>query len=318
MLVLKFGGKSLSTKEKINNICTYIKQCALKTKLVVVVSAMGDTTDNLLQLATDYGGSNANAREIDALISTGETQSASIFALALQSFGVKAISMQGWQIDIKTMGAHGQSIVTGINKNKILQKLEKYDVVVVAGFQGVNNLNDITTLGRGGSDTTAVALGSVLNCEVEIYSDYNGVCVGDPALLNFKKLKTIDYVSMQTLSNNGAKVLSSASVDIARQCKVMVACKQSSNPNSSGTYLTNVPKPFVGLTCKDDLCEITIISNSEQNNLQKTAKYIINNVKYYKIILKNNKITLLLEKQQKSDVLLKIAKINKMLEIKNV
>lgn len=315
MLVFKFGGKSLSSKEKVINICNYIKEVSLKTKLVVVVSAMGSTTDDLLKLALDYGGAKADKREIDALISTGETQSASLFAVALQSVGVKAVSLQGWQIDIKTMGVHGQSIITGINKNKILQMLEKHDVVVITGFQGINSNGDITTLGRGGSDTTAVALGSVLNCEVEIYSDYNGVCVGDPALLNFKKLNTVDYSSMQNLANNGAKVLSSASVDIARQCRVKVVCKQSANPNSCGTYLTNVPKPFVGVVCKDDLCEMVIISNSEQNNIQKTAKYIINNVKCHKIAVKNNKITLLIEKQQKNEILLKIAKINKMLEI---
>lgn len=318
MIVLKFGGKSLSSKEKIYNICSHIKTLCATTKIVVVVSAVANTTDELLRMSKEYASQKVNLRELDVLLSTGETQSASLLALALGSMGVKAISMQGWQIELKTMGKHGSSVVTGINKSKVLEKLEKFDVVVVAGFQGVNNCGDVTTLGRGGSDTSAVALGAVLNCEVEIFSDYDGICVGDPKELNFKKLNTIDYASMQSLSNNGAKVLSPASVDIARQAKVSVICKQSASPQKSGTHVCSVPTPFIGIICKDNLCEIAVLCNSTENNLQKTAKYIINNVKYYKIIFKKNKITLLIDKEEKKEVLTKIATINNLLEVKNV
>lgn len=318
MKVLKFGGKSLADKTKIFGICNYVKGLTLTHKLIVVVSAIGNNTDNLLNIAKEYSAGIDNLRELDVLLSTGETQSASLFSMALNSLNVRAISLQAWQIELKTMGKHGQSVVTGINKNRILSELKTHDVVVITGFQGLNNNNDITTLGRGGSDTTAVALGAVFNCEVEIFSDYDGVFTGDPKDLLFKKIKQIDYNSMQRIANNGAKVLSSTSVDIARQANVDVWCKQSSAPNKSGTHICNVPLPSIALTCKDNLCEINLLCNSETNNLQKTAKYIINNVNYYKIFIKNNKITLLLNSQLKTQTLTQIAKINNLLEVDNV
>ncbi len=317
MVVLKFGGKSLSSKSKIQNICNYIKQVSRNSKVVVVVSAMADSTDKLINLSKEYGGQ-ANLRELDVLISTGETQSSAILAMYLTNIGVPAISLQGWQIELTTMGKHGSSIITGINKSKIKEKLDIYDVVVVAGFQGLNKLGDIATLGRGGSDTTAVALGAVLNCEVEIYSDFDGICTGDPQYANFKKQESIDYITMQKYSSMGAKVLSSASVDIARQAKVNVFCKQSSSPNKVGTHLSSVPTPFVGMCVKNDLCEISLLCNSNENNISETAKFIIENVKYYKISLKNDKIIILVDKLNKNDIVMQIAKFNNLLENENV
>ena len=318
MKVLKFGGKSLADKSKMLNICSYIKDLSATQKLVVVVSAMGNTTDELLRLSENYVSDRVCTRELDVLLSTGETQSASLLAMVLNSVKVSAISLQSWQIELKAMGKHGQSIITGINKSRILDELKTHKVVVVTGFQGLNSNNDITTLGRGGSDTTAVALGSVLNCEVEIFSDYDGIFTGDPKDLPFKKLEQVDYNFMQRLANNGAKVLSSASVDIARQAKVRLTCKQSASPNKSGTHICNVPFPAIAVTCKDNLCEINLLCNGEADNMQKTAKYIINNVNYYKIFIKNNKITLLLNEKLKNLVLTQIAKINGLLEVGNV
>lgn len=316
MKVLKFGGKSLESKEKIWTVCEYIQSLPREEKLVVVVSAMGNATNELLEKSYSYYSGKPNLRELDVLLSTGETQCASLVAMCLNSLKVKAISLQAWQIELRTMGKAGESIVTGINKSTITKKLDTYDVVVVAGFQGVNSAGDITTLGRGGSDTSAVALGSVLNCEVEIFSNYDGVFAGDPKDLNFKKLPQVDYNDMLFWSNNNAKVMSSASADIAMQAQVCVKCKQSVAPNKSGTHICNVPQPIISLTSRDDLCEINVLCTRDASLLEKTAKFIVNNVKYYKFYAKNNKITLLLDKKQKIDVLSKIAKINKLLEVK--
>lgn len=317
MKVLKFGGKSLENVDKLIDVCKYIKQVSKNEKVVVVVSAMGDTTDSLIEKSKEVAPQNPCLRELDVLLSTGETQCASMVSLCLNYMSVKAVSMQGWQIELYTMGKAGESVVTAINKSKIGQMLNKFDVVVVAGFQGINKQGDVTTLGRGGSDTTAVALGAVLNCEVEIFSNFDGIFVGDPKDLRYKKLKEISYQNMLMLSNGEAKVLSSSSADIAMQSSVDVVCKQSTCPNESGTHLCSLPQPIISLICKDNLCEINILCSRMENNLQKTAKYIINNVKYYKFCAKNNQLTILIDKKEKQNVLRKIAKLNNLLEVKH-
>ncbi len=316
MKVLKFGGKSLSSKEKLLSACRYIEKLQKEEKLIVVVSAMGNTTDQLIAMASQYSGDKPNPRELDVLLSSGETQCASLVATCLNSLNIKAVSLQAWQIDLMAMGKPGEGVITGINKTKILQRLEIYNVVVVAGFQGVNGEGNIITLGRGGSDTTAVALGAVFNCEVEIFSDYDGVFAGDPKDLKFKKIDKIDYSDMLLLSNSGAKVLSSASADIALQAQVSVKCKQATCPNKSGTHISCVPQPIISLTTRDNLCEINVLCSRNNSLLAKTAKYIVNNVKYYKFYSKNDKITILVDKEDKLPILKKIAKINKLLEVK--
>lgn len=316
MKVLKFGGKSLASREKIISVCKYIENLPRKEKLVVVVSAMGNATDQLLNMASQYSLKTPNPRDLDVLLSTGETQCASLVSLCLNALKVKAVCLQAWQIDLIALGKSGEGIVTGINKSKILKYFDNNDVVVVAGFQGVNSGGDIITLGRGGSDTTAVALGAVLNCEVEIFSDYEGVFAGDPKDLKFKKMEKLDYADMLMLANNNAKVVSSSGADIAMQAQVSVKCKQTSAPNKSGTHICSVPQPIISLTTRDDLCEINVLCSQSVNLLAKTAKYIVNNVKYYKFYAKNNKITLLIDKDEKLSVLNKIAKINKLLEVK--
>lgn len=314
VVVLKFGGKSLESEEKIYNVCEHIKFVCQTQKVVVVVSAIGDTTDKLFNFAQKFCKNCQNSREIDAILAAGEIISAGIVSQSLSDLGVKSISKQAWQLDIIAMGKHGQAVITGINKSKILELFKQYSVVVVTGFQAINKNGDICTIGRGGSDTSAVALGAVLGCEVEIYSNFDGIYAGDPSELNYKKLQQIDFCTMQTLSNNGAKVLSAASVDIARQANINLVCKQSSCPQKSGTHISNVPIPFVGITTIDNLCEIDIIYNSNENNLQKTAKYIVQSVKYHKFCIKTNKITLILKQSDKMMVLNELAKINNLLE----
>ena len=169
MRILKFGGKSLETLEKTQKICKNIKKIYKNDKqLIIVVSAMGNTTNNLIEMAEHFKPENNSKRELDALLSTGETLSSSIFAMALQSVGLPAKSFSGWQIKIKTYGDHQHSLISSIDKTKLEQCLKQNVIAVVAGFQGVNCDGDITTLGRGGSDTTAAALGAVFQTNVEI------------------------------------------------------------------------------------------------------------------------------------------------------
>lgn len=316
MKVLKFGGKSLSSRENVWSVCRYIQSLPRTEKLVVVVSAMGNTTDQLLNIASQYSQKESSPRDLDVLLSTGETQCASLVSICLNSLKVKSICLQAWQIDLIAMGKCGDGVVTGINKSKILRWLECNDVVVVAGFQGVNSNGEIITLGRGGSDTTAVALGAVLNCEVEIFSDFDGVFSGDPRDLEFKKIDKLDYKDLLMLANNNAKVMSSASADIAMQAQVALKCKQTIAPNKSGTHICSVPQPIISLTSKDNLCEINVLCSQNACLLEKTAKYIVNNVKYYKFYAKSNKITILIDKNEKNATIKKIAKINKLLEVK--
>lgn len=312
MVVLKFGGKSLATKNKVKDICEFIKIRSKKEKIIVVVSAFGNTTDNLIGLCKDYSGETLNKREYDAIVSTGEIQAAALVAMMLGQLGVSAISLSGMQANINTLGDHLSSVITSINKSVISDYLNVYQVVVVAGFQGINDRGDITTIGRGGSDTTAVALGAVFSSEVEIYSDYDGVFAGDPQNLQYIKYDCIDYKSMLEYSLQGAKVLSSVGADIANQAKVPTKLKQSDNPLKKGTFLSNVPLPFVGLTLKDNLCLITIVSSSN-DNIIKTANYVVNNITYYYLSQETNKLSVLIDSNQKKDVESKIAKFNNLL-----
>ena len=291
MVVMKFGGKSLSTPEKIKTLCEYIAQRAQKEKIIIVVSAFGDTTDKLLNLAKTYGNSNMDKREIDALLSTGEIQSASLFALSLKNAGLDAQSYSGFQVPITTEGLHGKSVITGVGKDEISNCLNSGKVAVVAGFQGVNPSGEISTLGRGGSDTTAVALGAAFDCNVEIYSDFDGIFNGDPRRGNYNQIDKIDYDSMNDYAQTGAKVLAPSAALLAKQTGTKVICKGSSTPNSNGTQLVKIPKPFSAININDNLCEVTFIYNNLSINLDKSISFLLKNVNFNEITITKNKIT---------------------------
>ena len=226
MRVLKFGGKSLETIEKCTNICKFIKSIYKNEKqLIIVVSAMGNTTDKLLNLAMDFGYDKIKnkltlsaRRELSNLLSIGEMQSASLISTMLLSMGVPAKSINARDIEIRTFGDYLNGKISYINKTKINEFLSNEIVAVVTGFQGINNNNEITTLGRGGSDTTAVALASIYDTKAEIYSDYNGVFSGDPKNDKYKKFNNINYDSINSMANSGAKVLESRAIEIAKKC----------------------------------------------------------------------------------------------------
>ena len=210
LVVQKYGGSSLSSTDQISNIAEKIIS---KTKqgymVVVVVSAMGDSTDNLISLASQVN-SNANSitREMDILLSTGELVSSTLMTLSLIAKNKKAISLSGIQAGIMTDSVHGSARISDININRIQEELNKDSIVVVAGFQGLNNLGDVTTLGRGGSDTTAVALAVALNAErCEIYTDVEGIYTTDPRITKkARKLDEISFEEMLEMASLGAKM----------------------------------------------------------------------------------------------------------------
>lgn len=215
MVVHKYGGSSVATTEKILDIAKSLKEIYdKKEQIVVVVSAMGKTTNKLISLAHEIT-SNPDKREMDRLMSTGENQTIALLSIALNSLGVPSVSYTGEQLEIKTKGVHMKNTIESINKDKILKALDENKVVIVAGFQGVNAIGDVTTLGRGGSDTTAVALSCVLKCKCEIYTDVDGIYRIDPRIYSdAKKIKNISYEEMMELAYLGAGVMEPRAIEL--------------------------------------------------------------------------------------------------------
>lgn len=203
----------------------------------------GKTTDKLLKEALEIN-ENPNLRELDMLLSSGEQITISKLAICLNKLGYNAISLTGWQVPIKTNDNYNNADILSININRLLEELEKDNIVIVAGFQGINSNNDITTLGRGGSDTTAVALAAALNAErCDIYTDVDGVYDKDPrAYNNAKKIDYISYDDMLQLANSGAKVLHNKCVEIGKKFNVPIYVKSSFEDNPIGTFVGNSDK----------------------------------------------------------------------------
>ena len=312
MVVLKFGGKSLGTKEKIIKVCEYVKHRVIKDKVLMVVSAIGNTTDTLESIASNYEAT--NKREIDALISTGEMQSASICAMVLDNIGVKAISLNAFQLGICAKGEHGSGVITSVDKSYISSKFETYDVIVVTGFQGLNDKNEVITLGRGGSDTTAVALSIAFDCKVEIYSDFDGIYQGDPKRLNYKKLNSVNYLDMKKMADAGAKVLASSANNLAKCYSKKIVCKQSSNPNLNGTQVFEFKNQSININYVENLTKITINFANDIQKLQKSIKYVVKSVKFYDIYVKNDQIVLYLDSKYSKSAENQLAKLNDLLE----
>ena len=222
-VVLKYGGSSVSSVEKMKALAQRILQRRdAGLDVVVVVSAMGKTTNHLLELAHE-ASSSPSKREIDLLLSTGEQVSISLFSMILNDMGYPAIGLTGIQAGIKTKGLHTRNTIEDIDVSRIRKHLSEGKIVLVAGFQGVNALGDITTLGRGGSDTTAVALASKLACNAEIYTDVQGIYGVDPRL--YPKALKLDFISfeeMKEMAFLGAKVLEPRSIEIAHRFNTAV------------------------------------------------------------------------------------------------
>ena len=226
-VVLKYGGSSVADPDKVRGVAAIVaKRCKAGEKLVVVVSAMGKTTNHLIELAGTVSPQSGHyKREMDMLLATGEQVSASLLAMALKDLGIDALSMNAFQIGMLTTAAHSSARIRDIQSDRLRAELEERGVVVVTGFQGVTDEGDLTTLGRGGSDTSAIALAASLGCPCEIYSDVAGVFACDPRIVpNAKKLEYITYEEMLELASSGAKVLHSRGVEIADKQEVELYC----------------------------------------------------------------------------------------------
>ena len=270
IIVQKYGGSSVATTEKIITIAKrLIERKKTNPKIVVVVSAMGDTTDDYISLAKEITDT-PDKRELDVLMSTGEMISASLLAMSLKSMGCDAISYNAYQLDIQTSGTHGKSLIDDIDVSKIEKSLDEGKIVVVTGFQGLDDIGDITTLGRGGSDTSAVALAVKLNGKCEIYTDVDGIYFTDPRKFkDAKKLEEIEYEEMLELASLGAQVMHSRSIELAQKYQIELYVGLSCS-DIKGTYIRGKKnmkledKVITGLATSDDDVAITIDIDEEK------------------------------------------------------
>lgn len=254
LTVQKFGGSSVASVERIRAVAEIIAGAKKQgSDIVAVLSARGDMTDDLIGSA-EMLSSAPPKRELDALLSTGELSSVALMAMQLHSINVDCVSLSGRQAGIKTDLNHGEAKITSIQPARILSELSRGRVVLVAGFQGINENDDISTLGRGGSDTTAVALAAALKADkCEIYSDVDGIYTADPRLIpEAKKLDRVDYDDMLLLAKGGSQVLHSRAVEAAMKYGVEIRTL-SSFKKGNGTLVTEVSDksslpPFCGLT----------------------------------------------------------------------
>ncbi|MEW6609107.1 MAG: aspartate kinase [bacterium] len=263
--VRKYGGSSVATPERIKKVAEQIVR-AKKTEhqIVVVVSALGDTTDDLIELAHQITPL-PDEREMDMLLSTGEQISCALMSIALTSMGCSAVSLNAQQVEILTDKAYTKAKIQKVSTERILKELKSGKIVVVAGFQGITEEGDITTLGRGGSDTTAVALAAVLDADVcEIFTDVEGVYTADPRIVpDARKIELISYEEMLELASAGAKVLQSRSVEMAKKFGVKIHVRSSFN-DSPGTIVceevADMEEILVsGVTLNLDEAKITIL-----------------------------------------------------------
>ena len=242
IIVHKYGGSSVATTEKILDIARYLGKVKDEgNEVVAVVSAMGKTTDGLIKLANEIT-ENPDKREMDRLMSTGEQQTIALLSIALQTLGYEAISLTGAQAGIRTSGHYMKNKIDDINGKEIKEYLSEGKIVVVAGFQGINEAGDVTTLGRGGSDTSAVALAAALGGRCEIYTDVDGIYTIDPRVYKkAKKLPVISYDEMMELAFLGAGVMEPRAVELGSKYGVEIYVGKSLG-EKNGTIITSVEK----------------------------------------------------------------------------
>lgn len=261
--VLKFGGSSVATTEHIQAIAQKIKERSDNgEQLVVVVSAMGKTTNELIRLAKDVT-SEPSDREMDLLMATGEQVSISLLSMALNAMECPSVALTGFQAGIKTNTVHTKARIESVDTEMISNHLDDGKVVIVAGFQGITEDGEITTLGRGGSDTTAVSIAAVLGCTCEIYTDVDGVYTIDPRMFpGAKKLETISYEEMLEMASRGAKVLETRSVEMASKFKVPILVALNTM-TIEGTWIKESDeqmekKAVTGLSIDDNCLMVTV------------------------------------------------------------
>ena len=253
-IVLKFGGSSLADNIKLNIVANKIIDFYnKKNKVIVVVSAQGKTTDNLIKEAKELSYE-PNKREMDVLLSTGEQISISKLSILLNRLGYKSVSLTGWQAGIYTSDINGEAKIEYINTERIQKELDANNIVIIAGFQGISDKKDITTLGRGGSDTTAVAVAAAIKADhCYIFSDVDGVYSADPnKITDTKKIEELSYTEMLDLSNEGAKVLHNRCVEIAQKYDVLIETGSTFNNNIGTTISNKIEESAVKSIVKND------------------------------------------------------------------
>lgn len=272
ILVQKYGGTSVANKEKLMDVSqNIIREIKKGRKLVVVVSAQGKTTNKLIEEEKEIT-ENPNSREHDVLVSVGEQITISKLAMMLNDLGYKAKSYTGWQIPIVTTSENESARIKWINSEKLRKDLEDGYTIIVAGFQGVDENNNITTLGRGGSDTTAVAIAASLNTRCDIYTDVDGVLTADPrSIENAKKINNISYDEMLEFASMGAKVLHNRCVEIAKNYDIdlRVRTVKDGNP-TKGTRVSDTKNletySINGVTRDSDVCKVSVFGNEKGLN----------------------------------------------------
>jgi len=272
LIVQKYGGTSLKNTELIFSAAKKaIKDYKEGNNVIIVVSAQGDLTDRLISKSKEVNKS-PSKRELDVLLSAGEQISASLMAMAIEKLGYPVVSLLGWQAGIKTSSIYSDAVIAKIETNRIKKELDKKNIVVIAGFQGINKYEDITTLGRGGSDTTAVGVASTLNANrCKIYTDVEGVFTADPRYVkNALKLDVISYDEMLSLSTSGAKVLNNRAVEIGKRHNVEIEVLSSTleKPGTIVKESNNMEKRVVsGVTKSDDIALVSIFNLKDEPDL---------------------------------------------------
>ncbi len=282
IIVQKYGGTSVENKEKLEKVCeNIIKYKNKKNKIVVIVSAQGNTTDELVKKANTYAKS-PNKRDLDLLLATGEIQTISLLSIILNEKGYDTISLTGEQAGILSDSEYGRATIKSIYTNNILNHLENDKIVVIAGFQAVDKLGNITTLGRGGSDLSAVAIACALKAKkCEIYSDIDGIYSADPRIIpKAKLLKNISYNEMLEAATAGAKVLHNRSVNVGKKNKMPIIVKNSQK-NSKGSIVDDISENKIDskeltnnfedysvkfITKKDNISKICIVGDMVMSN----------------------------------------------------
>lgn len=264
LIVQKFGGSSVADADRVRNVASIITDTyKAGNDVVVVVSAQGDTTDDLIEKAKEINP-NASKREMDMLLTAGEQISISVLAMAIESMGFPVISLLGWQAGFKTDSVYGFARIKTIKTDRLRAELAKRNIIIVAGFQGLNKYDDVTTLGRGGSDTSAVAIAASLHADrCQIFTDVEGVYTADPRKVeNAKKLQEITYDEMLELATLGAQVLNNRSVEMAKKYNVELEVLSSLKrvPGTIVKEVAKVEKMLVrGVTKDNDVARVSII-----------------------------------------------------------
>lgn len=272
LIVQKFGGSSVANKERVFNVADIVtKTYAKGNRVIVVVSAQGDTTDDLIAKAREIN-EDASKREMDMLMTAGEQMSASLLAMAIEKLGYPVVSLLGWQAGFVTSSAYGSARIKRIEPDRIQKELDKKNIVVVTGFQGLNRYDDMTTLGRGGSDTSAVAIAAAMHADLcQIFTDVEGVFTADPRKVKgAKKLAAISYDEMLELASLGAQVLNNRSVEMAKKYGIELEVL-SSMTRKPGTIVKEAVKMeemlISGVAKDEDVARVSIIGVPDRPGL---------------------------------------------------